>query len=50
MRCDGLIFFKSIGKCCGGGIVEAVDIREFDLTFFLEFTGPERRTDDRNAP
>ena len=26
-----------------------VDIREFDSTFILEFAGPERRADDRDA-
>lgn len=46
----GLIFVKSIGKCCRCGIVVAVDIREFDATIFLKFSGPECRTDDRDAP
>lgn len=28
----------------------AVDVSEFDVAFFLEFTGSERRTDHRDAP
>lgn len=50
MRRDGLLFFESIGKCCGGGIVDAIDICELDVTILLKFTGSERRTNDRDAP
>ena len=40
MRCYKLIFFESIGKGGGGGVVGAIDICELDVTIFLEFTGP----------
>ena len=50
MRRGGLIFFESIGKCGGGGVVGAIDISQLDFTIFLEFTGPKCRTDDRDAP
>ena len=46
---DGLFFFKLIGKCCGGAIVGAADIGKFDVTIFLELTGPECRADHRDA-
>ncbi len=49
IRGDGLFFFKLIGKSCSGAIVGAADIGEFDVTIFLELTGPERRADHRDA-
>jgi hypothetical protein len=44
------VSFQSIGECCGGGIVEAIDVGEFDVAIFLKYTGPERRTNNRDAP
>ena len=43
------IFFEFVRKCCGGAIVGATDIGEFDVTIFLELTGPERRADHRDS-